>query len=286
MRPIKRSIIIEQRLGNSGSTIVNFADNPFLRGKKITGISLSYTGVGIQSGLVNYFVGGTAVPTCFITLVDNSSFNFVDNLPLAELAPISYYNLALNTIALNNVSGIFEFVPRVVNWTKSKLFFPATLLSSNVVAIFNVFYLDESETMQPSNTFLCRDYQFVSIGVLAVANKYYFPDLPNLRQVKVRKISVYTVSALTLDINSVGVATVANIGNSFITLNKGNDEIVRQMPLELLNSFQSDSNYYNNTGGITLDNLIFDFSKSYIEMSVAITPPRSLCFGIFYTKNL
>jgi len=59
-------------------------------------------------------------------------------LPLVEICPVR--DVANNS--LNNENGLFEILPREILWTKSFLFFPASLSVDTYIAQIQVFYQD------------------------------------------------------------------------------------------------------------------------------------------------
>lgn len=142
--------------------------------------------------------------------------------------------------------------------------------------------------MNKENFKKCVNFQFVSIAVTNESNKYFFPDLPNLRSdVYIQRIHTYFAPTLFADINKV-ICTGGTEGGSVgtITLNKGSDEIIKDLDLNLLNPFQGDNVVYNTQGSLLLDNIVIDFSKSYVQIRQQdTTPPFSICFGIFYIKK-
>jgi hypothetical protein len=142
--------------------------------------------------------------------------------------------------------------------------------------------------MRKENFNKCVNYQFVSITVQNETSKYFFPDLPNLRgDVYIQRIHVYMAPTLSADVNKVN--NISGLGGGALgtlTLNKGSDEIFKDLDLNLLNPFQGDNVIYNTQGSLYLDNIIIDFSKSFVQiLASATTPPFSICFGIFYIKK-
>jgi hypothetical protein len=139
--------------------------------------------------------------------------------------------------------------------------------------------------MRKENFNKCVNYQFVSITVQNETAKYFFPDLPNLRgDVYIQRIHAYLAPTLTADVNKVNNSSGGALGT--LTLNKGSDEIFKDLDLNLLNPFQGDNVIYNAQGSLYLDNIMVDFSKSFVQILASATaPPFSICFGIFYIKK-
>lgn len=131
---------------------------------------------------------------------------------------------------------------------------------------------------------LVKNYQFVSIYCTAKQNRYYFPDLPNLRNVRTNYLYCYANNILRVD--EANRANTSNYSLANLTLVQGNDEFVKQVDLSLLAPHWTTDVQSSIQGGFALSPVQIDFSKSYVEISPAVTPvfPFSFCFGIFYEK--
>ena len=141
MKPIIKSTFIEVILNNATATKFAFPQQNYLIGKKITAIAGSVAPFGVTSGKVNVIAAAVLSPTavpCFLTFQDKQGNQFIQNLPLVEICPIR--DVANNS--LNNENGLFEILPREILWTKSFLFFPASLSVDTYIAQIQVFYQD------------------------------------------------------------------------------------------------------------------------------------------------
>jgi hypothetical protein len=137
-----------------------------------------------------------------------------------------------------------------------------------------------------------HNFQFVSIKFSAIANQYYFPDIPMLRDRKVYKINTYFNSVLPKDNNNttvVGINTsnpfVNTDSNYYLTLYIQGMEKIKSLDMNLINPIQSPKNTYFNNGSLYLKPTTIDFSKSYVQQSfgtTAMVPPLSFAFGIYY----
>lgn len=138
------------------------------------------------------------------------------------------------------------------------------------------------------------NFQFVSIKFSAIANQYYFPDIPMLRDRKVYKINTYFANILPKDNNNttvVGINTNSSNpytntdSNYYLTLYINGMEKIKSLDMNLLNTIQAPKNNYSNTGSLFLTPTTIDFSKSYVQQSfgtTAMVPPLSFAFGIYY----
>jgi hypothetical protein len=125
---------------------------------------------------------------------------------------------------------------------------------------------------------------------------YFFPDIPQLRESKLQAISFYPSLTATKDVNNVNLLNIADTSNGYLTLYSGNKEAVQNLPLlKLVNVAKASTNGTTETnspgnadGIFTLDNLVVDFSKSYVRFASGYTLttslPVSLCFQVFYIK--
>lgn len=136
------------------------------------------------------------------------------------------------------------------------------------------------------------NFQFVSIKFSALANQYYFPDIPMLRDRKVYKINTYFKSTLPVDNNNtqvVGINTPSTTSfqdsNYYLTLYINGMEKIKSLDMNLINPIQSTKNTYSNAGSLFLVPTTIDFSKSYVQQSfngTPMTPPLAFAFGIYY----
>lgn len=142
------------------------------------------------------------------------------------------------------------------------------------------------------NTTPLYNYQFVSVQVNSAQNRYYFPDLPNLRDVKTYCISAYNRNILQRDINGVQTVLQTDFSNSFITLYANNREVFQRLDMQyfltLINYSAFPNNFASYTGSLPIDYLKIDYSKSFIEFASGYTPtsttPYVFPFGIYYIK--
>ena len=128
----------------------------------------------------------------------------------------------------------------------------------------------------------------VSIVLNDANGKYYFPDIPQLRDAKLQAIEIITnISGwMDADYNNVTLVSYSNFRGAYVTLYSGNKEAVQNLPaLKLFNL--ADVTQANIDGLFTLDNIVVDFSKSYIQFATSSIPssfPLSVLFNIYYIK--
>jgi hypothetical protein len=132
------------------------------------------------------------------------------------------------------------------------------------------------------------NYQFVSLQANSLQERYYFPDLPNLREAKVYRIVTYNESNFTNDINNVALVNSAAFSSSYITINSNGLEVIQKLDLTIFKTITSTNNNTNLNGSFDLLPMNIDFSKSYVQLSnpsvISITFPFVYAFGIYYSK--
>ena len=144
MNPINKSQLIEVAVQGvtGGNTVTNitFPDQPFLRSKYITGISVYTIDDMSLSPLGNPLVSDTVLKTMYLTLYGedpeqaNSFGNWIQLLPSAKFH---------ETISSSDphVYFPFELVPRQIQWEKSTIVLASALGNTSAVSfVFNVNY--------------------------------------------------------------------------------------------------------------------------------------------------
>jgi hypothetical protein len=129
-------------------------------------------------------------------------------------------------------------------------------------------------------------FKLAFIKVNAAQQRYYFPDLPELRNVYLDSMSFY--SAGIFPVNKEGVPLVNTSINLpvFLTLYSEGQERILKMDCAYLQNISVSNIASSQDSRFNFDKLKVDFSKSYVQYSSASTPqapPYSFLFGIFYT---
>ena len=133
---------------------------------------------------------------------------------------------------------------------------------------------------------LLNRYEAVEIPVASgsAATRFFFPDLPNLRNARIRMIDVYTPGTITATpLTGSTPVTVADLKKTFITLYVGDLQIVYNMPLLTFNNFvNSVVDPYVNIP-INVNGLTISWTKSFVSVPTALaTTSVAYSFGIFY----
>ena len=293
---VTQSVSIE--LNTVVATKQKFPYQAYLQDKFIIGIAGSSSSVGVISGTSNLLFSiqfnASSSGGLFLTLCDNNGNEFIQNLPVLETMSTQYVDLTagptLRYTAVNG-DGYFSFYPRKVVWEKSFVLDPALVLSAGNCLSFNIFFLDTVTVQYTKNIFqYIVNYQLVSIKVTQQQKQYFFPDQPNLRDVKIQSMHVYFASTIPVNDDNVAVLpfTLTSASNVFLTIVKGTKLVHRQLNMALLSNMVNKETYYNIGGCTFLNNMEMDFDQSYVEFPQGTAFPAvpfTFVFGVFYIKK-
>lgn len=143
--------------------------------------------------------------------------------------------------------------------------------------------------IQKTNKMKVSRYEFVSVNVPAssTAQRYFFPDLPNLRAVSLNLIEAYNLQTISVDPNGLTISPNADFKRAFLVLYANESESLFRIPLIALNRFVPDTTTY--VPGVQnlyeFNNQRVVWSKSYIQLGAApsVSTAFNFCFGIFYS---
>ena len=114
--------------------------------------------------------------------------------------------------------------------------------------------------------------------------RFYFPDLPNLRNAKVNNIQIYTAGSITsTPLTGSTPVTTADMKKSFITLYSGDLQLIYNMPLLAFNNMvnsATDPYVFNNP---VINGITISWVKSYVVLPTALgTTNVAYSFGVYY----
>ena len=115
----------------------------------------------------------------------------------------------------------------------------------------------------------------ITIPQGSTATRFNIPDLPNLRNVHLWGVQVYTIDQVAKDINSGNavLSHVAVLHISFLSfVNYGGKEFLKQAPSIMFNTIQSNLNTIKNWNELDVKSFAgqkVNFPKSYIEFTTA-----------------
>jgi hypothetical protein len=138
--------------------------------------------------------------------------------------------------------------------------------------------------------------RYEAIELIIVANstgsRFNFLDKPQLRSdvtkdIIVQGIKVFSAPEKPIDFNGNPVATLAQISNAELTLYVDGEESIFRVPLtELMNSQNFGATFYSQEFPNEYDNLMIDWTKSYITADVPFANGTQFAFlfGISYKR--
>jgi hypothetical protein len=124
----------------------------------------------------------------------------------------------------------------------------------------------------------------VSIPLNSSNTRFFFPDLPQLRNAMIQNIQLYTPGTLSASPNTgSALATEADLKKSFLTLYSGDLQLIYNAPLLAFNNIiNSATNPYTNSLP-DIDNMVISWTKSYISLSTAAATTNVVyAFGVYY----
>lgn len=129
-------------------------------------------------------------------------------------------------------------------------------------------------------------YEAVEIPVASGSGltRFYFPDLPNLRNARIRMIDCYTPGTITATpLTGSTPVTIADLKKTTITLYVGDLQLVYNMPLLTFNNFVNSATDPYINEAINVNGLTISWTKSYVNVPSALaTTGVAYSFGVFY----
>jgi len=147
-RDILRTYTLEIIPTSTSQKTFTFPDIPFLRNKISYAIDCSINSTMVTSGKTNLFSQSDffAIYGGFITLVDSTNNQFVQNMPLAELMNLQNQHIETSVLASQfntpyNTNGLMIFSDRIVQWNKCSLYFVGAIPSALTSGFqFTIYY--------------------------------------------------------------------------------------------------------------------------------------------------
>ena len=213
-------------------------------------------GVSITAGQQN---------NVFLSLIKSGTQEiFIKNVPLSN------YQISERKGIRDNISRVVDF-PH--SWVENN--------SASDVVLFLVFWYDD---IQISNLYSAADQtnieNFEVAQFSSTQQRMLFDEDRTLVNKEIQDFIVYdNTNAFTTPTGRTSV-TGTDLASSYLTLVKGNFKFIRNVPLIL---FKNSDTYDR----IKLQNIVFDFSNSYIDVSsttAAAVAGKSYFFNIEYKK--
>jgi hypothetical protein len=114
--------------------------------------------------------------------------------------------------------------------------------------------------------------------------RFYFPDLPNLRNAKITAIQVYTAGTITATpLTGSTPVTTADLKKSFLTLYEGDLQLIYNTPLLGFNSIVNSAADPYSFELPAINGITISWVKSYVVLPTALaTTGVAYSFGVYY----
>jgi hypothetical protein len=114
--------------------------------------------------------------------------------------------------------------------------------------------------------------------------RYYFGDLPNLRNAKISSIQVYTAGTISATpLTGSTPVTTADMKKSFLTLYQGDLQLVYNIPMISLNNIVNSAADPYTFELPAVNGLTISWVKSYVSLPTALaTTGVAYSFGVYY----
>jgi hypothetical protein len=114
--------------------------------------------------------------------------------------------------------------------------------------------------------------------------RFYFPDLPNLRNAKITAIQVYTAGTISATpLTGSTPVTTADLKKSFLTLYEGDLQLVYNTPMLGLNNIVNSAADPYTFELPAINGITISWVKSYVVLPTALsTTSVAYSFGIYY----
>jgi hypothetical protein len=114
--------------------------------------------------------------------------------------------------------------------------------------------------------------------------RFYFPDLPNLRNARITNIAIYTAGTITATpLTGSTPVTTADLKKSFLTLYEGDLQLVYNIPMLSFNSIVNSATDPYQFELPSVNGLTVSWVKSYVSLPTALaTTGVAYSFGVFY----
>lgn len=114
--------------------------------------------------------------------------------------------------------------------------------------------------------------------------RFYFPDLPNLRNARITNIAIYTAGTITATpLTGSTPVTTADLKKSFLTLYEGDLQLVYNIPMLSFNSIVNGAADPYQFELPSVNGLTVSWVKSYVSLPTALaTTGTAYSFGVFY----
>jgi len=124
----------------------------------------------------------------------------------------------------------------------------------------------------------------IAVPTSSTLTRFYFPDLPNLRNARITNIAIYTAGTITATpLTGSTPVTTADLKKSFLTLYEGDLQLVYNIPMLSFNSIVNGAADPYQFELPSVNGLTVSWVKSYVSLPTALaTTGVAYSFGVFY----
>jgi hypothetical protein len=124
----------------------------------------------------------------------------------------------------------------------------------------------------------------ISVPSGSTLTRFYFPDLPNLRNAKITAIQVYTAGTITATpLTGSTPVTTADLKKSFLTLYEGDLQLIYNTPMLGLNNIVNSAADPYTFELPAINGITISWVKSYVVLPTALaTTGVAYSFGVYY----
>ena len=124
----------------------------------------------------------------------------------------------------------------------------------------------------------------ISVPSGSTLTRFYFNDLPNLRNAKITSIQVYTAGSISATpLTGSTPVTTADLKKSFLTLYAGDLQLVYNVPMISLNNIVNSATDPYTFELPTINGMTVSWVKSYVSLPTALaTTSVAYSFGVYY----
>jgi hypothetical protein len=124
----------------------------------------------------------------------------------------------------------------------------------------------------------------ISVPSGSTLTRFYFPDLPNLRNSKISAIQVYTAGTISATpLTGSTPVTTADLKKSFLTLYQGDLQLVYNVPMISLNNIVNSAADPYTFELPAVNGITVSWVKSYVSLPTALaTTGVAYSFGVYY----
>jgi len=124
----------------------------------------------------------------------------------------------------------------------------------------------------------------IAVPTSSTLTRFYFPDLPNLRNARITNIAIYTAGSITATpLTGSTPVTTADLKKSFLTLYEGDLQLVYNIPILSFNSIVNSATDPYQFELPSVNGLTISWVKSYVSLPTALaTTGVAYSFGVYY----